>query len=344
MLRILVVDDEPMIRKGLTALVQKSGLSEFHIRTAANGEAALELIREETPDILFTDIRMPVTDGLALSRAVQASGLDIDIVVISGFNDFEYARQCMALGVKDYLLKPVVKNALHEVLEKLIAARKQRAGAHVSAATLEQWSERLEQAVWNLRQKEIAEWMQGWRAYCLERSLNAVSMRELLSDLMEMLIIKLNNRGVHSFEATVPLVVHEDPELALASFEEHIQLLLDALKQKRKGRVKDPMEEAKKYIETHLSREISLEEVADQLGLNASYFSQLFKQMTGETFVQYRIRKRMDKAKKLLEQPHYKIIDISYEVGYADHPHFTKTFKKFTGLSPSEYRDKLGIK
>jgi two-component system response regulator YesN len=149
---------------------------------------------------------------------------------------------------------------------------------------------------------------------------------------------------VHSFEAVVPLVVHEDPLIAFSSFEEHIHMLLDSLKQKRKGRAKDPMEEAKKYIETHLSREIPLEEVADQLGLNASYFSQLFKQMTGETFVQYRIRKRMDKAKKLLEQPHYRIIDISYEVGYADHPHFTKTFKKYTGLSPSEYRDKLGIK
>jgi two-component system response regulator YesN len=169
-------------------------------------------------------------------------------------------------------------------------------------------------------------------------------MRELLSDLMELLVIKLNNRGVHSFEAVVPLVVHEDPLIAFSSFEEHIHMLLDSLKQKRKGRAKDPMEEAKKYIETHLSREIPLEEVADQLGLNASYFSQLFKQMTGETFVQYRIRKRMDKAKKLLELPHYRIIDISYEVGYADHPHFTKTFKKYTGLSPSEYRDKLGIK
>ena len=104
---------------------------------------------------------------------------------------------------------------------------------------------------------------------------------------------------------------------------------------KRKGKLKDPVEEAKQYIETHLAEEVSLEEVAGRIGLNASYFSQLFKQSTQETFVQYRTRRRMEKAKKLLAQPHYRITDISGEVGYADHPHFTKTFKKHTGLLPS---------
>lgn len=344
MLRVLIVDDEPMIRKGLTALVQKSGLADFQIRSAENGEAALERIREETPDILFTDIRMPVMDGLALSRAVQTSGMDIDIVVISGYNDFEYARQCMALGVKDYLLKPVAKSALQDVLSKVIAGRRQKAEAHVSAATLEQWAERFEQAVWNLRPNDIAELMEQWRAYCRDRMLNAVGLRGLLADLLELIVVKLNNRGAHTFAAGEPLVAHEDPAAAFGAFEERVRLLADTLRHKRKGRTKDPVEEAKKYIEVHLSREIPLEEVADLLGLNPSYFSQLFKQTTGETFVQYRIRRRMEKAKKLLEQPHYRITDISYEVGYADHPHFTKTFKKFTGLSPSEYRDRLGIK
>lgn len=106
----------------------------------------------------------------------------------------------------------------------------------------------------------------------------------------------------------------------------------------KSGKLKDPLEEAKGYIEKNLSEEVTLEMVAGILGLNPSYFSQMFKKRTGETFVQYRIRQRMEKAKRLLEQPSCRITEISYEVGYSDHPHFTKTFKKYTGVSPSEYR------
>ncbi|MNF97535.1 HTH-type transcriptional activator Btr [compost metagenome] len=120
--------------------------------------------------------------------------------------------------------------------------------------------------------------------------------------------------------------------------------MLQDLKSKRKGKQKDPVEEAKQYMEKHLAEEVSLEEVAEFIGLNPSYFSQLFKQNTQETFVQYRTRRRMEKAKKLLQQPHWRITDISGEVGYADHPHFTKTFKKYEGCLPSEYRQRMGIR
>ncbi|WP_231571430.1 helix-turn-helix domain-containing protein [Gordoniibacillus kamchatkensis] len=104
------------------------------------------------------------------------------------------------------------------------------------------------------------------------------------------------------------------------------------------------MEEAKAYIDSHLSVEVTLKEVADMVGITPTYFSTLFKKMTGDTFVGYRIHKRMDKARELLSLPHMRTVDIAAEVGYDDYPHFTKTFKKIFGLTPSDYRAKLGIK
>jgi two-component system, response regulator YesN len=343
MFRVLIVDDEPMIRKGLMTLVQQYKPAELIIHTAENGESALKQIREEAPDILLTDIRMPKMDGLELSRSIHGSCFDIDIVIISGYSDFEYARQCMAVGVKEYLLKPVVKKSLYDVLQKVIEGRKNKVQSHVSAATLADWAERMEQAIWSLRMEELEALTAEWRAYCHNRSYSPNDLYKLQTDLLELLTKKLNSRGPHSFQEIGPLKALQEPAAAHDRFDEQLLKMAEELKRKRKGKAKDPVEVAKLYIEAHLSGEIPLEEVADLLGLNPSYFSQLFKQQTRETFVQYRIRRRMEKAKQLLEQPYYRITDISYEVGYADHPHFTKTFKKYTGCSPSEYRQKLGI-
>lgn len=100
---------------------------------------------------------------------------------------------------------------------------------------------------------------------------------------------------------------------------------------------------AKKFILENLESDVSLEKVAKKLGLNPSYFSQLFKQETSETFVRFRMRARMERAKELLLQSDIRIIDIPSRIGSNDHPHFTKTFKKYTGCSPSEYRAKMGV-
>ncbi len=119
--------------------------------------------------------------------------------------------------------------------------------------------------------------------------------------------------------------------------------MIEMIEQKRKGNEIDPIEMAKNYICHHIDQDISLDEVAHKLGLNPSYFSQLFKKETGETFVKYRIRLRMERAKELLLQKDVKVIDIPFLIGLNDHPHFTKTFKKYTGQTPSSFRRKMGV-
>jgi two-component system response regulator YesN len=131
---------------------------------------------------------------------------------------------------------------------------------------------------------------------------------------------------------------------AVDKFEVQFRHIANALLTARSGNYKDPMEEAKAYIDSRLSQEISLEQVALMVGLTPTYFSALFKKTNNETFVHYRIHKRMEKAKELLAVPHIRIVDVAAEVGYEDYPHFTKTFKKMTGVTPSEYRNGLGIK
>lgn len=95
MYRILVVDDEPMIRMGLAKLITQTDPAMIQAETAGNGMEALEAIQTARPDFIFTDIKMPKMDGLELSKQLYETYGDITVVVISGYGDFEYAQKCM---------------------------------------------------------------------------------------------------------------------------------------------------------------------------------------------------------------------------------------------------------
>ncbi len=101
---------------------------------------------------------------------------------------------------------------------------------------------------------------------------------------------------------------------------------------------RDVVEEAKKYMNKNFNRNISLNEISERFFINPYYFSQLFKKKTGETYQNYLIRLRVDRAKKLLEETDLKIYEICELVGYADINHFNKIFERVIGVKPGEYK------
>ncbi len=116
MIKIFLVEDEIIIRRGIKNSIdwEKEGY-EFS-GEASDGELALPMIKKRHPDILITDIKMPFMDGLELSRLVKKVLPDIKILILSGYNEFEYAKQAIKIGVTDYLLKPISSERLLEVL------------------------------------------------------------------------------------------------------------------------------------------------------------------------------------------------------------------------------------
>ena len=120
---ILVVDDESFVAENLKLKLKRLDYPDIEYRVTACSSAyqALEEIKHQKFDIIFTDIRMPFMDGLALSELVSREFPEIKIVIISGYDDFEYARQAISIGVDRYLLKPITKKALLDVLEELKA-------------------------------------------------------------------------------------------------------------------------------------------------------------------------------------------------------------------------------
>lgn len=100
------------------------------------------------------------------------------------------------------------------------------------------------------------------------------------------------------------------------------------------------MTEAKAFLDRNLYRDLSVEETATHVGLSTSYFSLLFKQTFGETFIEYVTRQRMERAKAMLANTLKSIAQIAKEVGYAERRYFTKVFMKYTGENPTDYRSK----
>ncbi len=117
MYKVLLVDDEPLCIEGLRMIVDWTAMG-FELCGACNdGEAAIDSIKELSPQIVITDIRMPVMDGLALIQ--QAQGLAENkplFIILSGYGEFEYAKKAMELGIKHYILKPIIKDDIVEVL------------------------------------------------------------------------------------------------------------------------------------------------------------------------------------------------------------------------------------
>ena len=120
MYRILVVDDEKMERECIRFLIEESGL-DLEISEAGDGREAMDVLRRmQGADILFTDVQMPLMDGLELIREAEAEFPDMKIIIFSSYADFEYARTALTLGVVNYILKPVVPQELEKSLRELI--------------------------------------------------------------------------------------------------------------------------------------------------------------------------------------------------------------------------------
>ncbi|MDQ6417852.1 response regulator [Paenibacillus sp. LHD-117] len=119
MYTVIIVDDEKFVRKGLIKMLDWESSGFQVIDEAEDGEDALILLREKKPDLVLTDIRMPVLDGLELIHAAFEEKMETEFIIISGYNDFRYARQAMRYGVLDYVLKPVDQAEIKQALEKI---------------------------------------------------------------------------------------------------------------------------------------------------------------------------------------------------------------------------------
>ncbi|SKA98087.1 two-component system, response regulator YesN [Caloramator quimbayensis] len=532
MCKVVVADDEIKVCQLICNLIDWKAIGMEIVGVANNGIEALELIKRFEPDIVITDIRMPGYDGLELIKYGKEIKENIDFIIISGYSHFEYAKTAIKYGVIDYLLKPIKKDELLEILNKIREKNRQKSekisneniGFNLQKdlkklrslffvekllnndkkkkeVTLEQYNqnyyfkfqpgifqifiikldyeneEQFENSLKIIKDKivsilnkmlkhecfEMEIYFNNSRGYCLlnYEEANKKIIRKLLKNCLDEIIIQKNIYGGIKFTIGIGMTVKDINELEnsmiaaeaaieqrliegtdkiieniqfqsycndnsliidftnniektieildlngaikvcelfkdklfknanlsgyeffnfikeafniflivlkkyqldstileqinesfynrlelcssasqlFLHFERHIKESFEIVIKNKEQEDIRPIRISKQFINENYMKPITLKEVSDYVGFNDSYFSYLFKKENGITFLDYLSEVRMNKAKELLKNTDLSVAEICERVGYNDLKYFVKSFKKFTGIKPSEYR------
>jgi two-component system response regulator YesN len=119
MIKIFLAEDEVVVRNGIKHLIAWPDYGFEFAGEAPDGEIAWTMIQAIRPDVLITDVRMPFMDGLTLSRLVRKELPKAHILILSGYDDFQYAQEALNIGIEQYLLKPITRERLMAVLEEI---------------------------------------------------------------------------------------------------------------------------------------------------------------------------------------------------------------------------------
>ncbi|MGL1892275.1 MAG: response regulator [Spirochaetaceae bacterium] len=340
-MNILIVDDEPKIRKGLRHVVDWFEHGIKIIGSASNGSEALEIIKnpDNKVDLVITDIEMPIMDGIQLSKEIKNSYPGIKIIILSGYDNFEYAKKAMIYGVTDYLLKPVDED---ELLNTVLKLRKQIEDKNFSYP--EGFVKKIIDDIESFKSKEINDNIEELYLYFKKERYTLKQIKGSLNLMFLNIENKMLPEGV-SYKDISNNDEFQTNNLSSSSPEESMTLFLKCLiiiaEHKSSSKSLTIINQIKKYIRENLGSEISLNSVASEFLLNPSYLSQLFKKHYKGGFLTYIIDLKMEKAKKLLKDKNLKISEISEIIGYTDVKYFSKLFKNKIGIRPSEYRENL---
>ena len=239
MLRVMIVEDEDMIRKGLVFTIDWLSMDCVVVAEASNGQEGYERILEYKPDVVIAGICMPFMDG----------------ILLTSYAEFDYARRAIEARVCEYLLKPVDEEKLAQIMKKL--------GEEITSVRQVEYA--MEQAELEGGNLNLEYYMK------LDRSENG-----------------------------------------------YVSKLLEA-------------------IRTRYGEKLSIESISEEMGVSASYLSRKFKEITGQTFLDFLNKYRVQQAITLLNTKEYRISEISEAVGFSDYKHFCSVFKKYTLKSPTKF-------
>lgn len=286
MYKIVIIDDEPMIIKGLTTLVPWFEIGCEVVGIAENGLDGLAKVKELQPDIVISDIQMPKLSGLEMIRSITQARINVKCILLTGYRQFEYAKEAIDLGVLKYLLKPTnleeIKAAVVEMTQLIDEEQSREESINQLKQRLQELENNQEDSEGPLSDGPLSE------GNPFESS--------------------VNNETSEANHSTKFLV-----RKAIAFMKENYMLKLD------------------------------LQSVADHLYISTWYVCKLFKQELDSSFIELLNEIRIQEAKRLLTESNLKIYEICEAVGYNDNPYFTKTFKKYAGMTPNHYRNSQGI-
>ncbi|MFJ7729624.1 response regulator [Neobacillus sp. NPDC097160] len=342
MYRVMLVDDEYMIHLSLKKLILSMENKFLAAGSAEDGKEALQLLDSVSPHIVITDICMPEMDGLEFIKSAKEKFPSIIFIILSGFSDFEYAQKAIRYGVTDFLLKPIVPEQFIKTFDQIYTKLKEDERAFSQqndwVLTLETYKKQLAEHIWNANETEASNLIES--IFNHYQTKQQIPLSQFLENIL-FFLDKAMKKRMQNLSVKVPDHFHwsNKIEISLNQLKTIIDQMIKTIQSSRNLGSRQNILKAVQYMEEHFPYEnLSLQDVSNFIGVSDAYFSRTFKEEMGIGFIKYLIDLRMKKAKELLGHTKIKTYEVAFHVGYSDYPHFSKTFKKTFGLTPSDYR------
>jgi two-component system response regulator YesN len=334
---VLIAEDEVWIRSAIVMMVEKLGPQFRVVGETGNGEEAWEFIGKHWPSILITDIMMPRKDGLWIAEKIYERQLPMTTIIASGYDNFQYAKQAMRYGISEYLLKPINEEELFGALSRSVQRLESLSDVRDMIGRIQEFMDSLpdqaqQHLLWDM--EEIV------RRTLRLKSVNPDVRRSLLATFSAKLGELL--QGIDAEFQPIPLPEAEEKEM-LRHFHSLLEKWIMIFPQFSGNDMNSAVRRICEYIDRHPSHNLPLAEAAEMVHLSVSHFSVLFKKFSGQTYLNYVNQTRIEKAKEYLRIPELKVYEAAERAGFATLPYFNRIFKKAVGLTPVEYRKRLGI-
>lgn len=335
--RAVLVDDEIWVRRDLELLLGQ--YPQYTLAGSfADGREALEFLRGNPCDVVFTDLRMGRMGGRQLIAACAAEHIDVYMVIISAYSDFDAAREGIQYGVLDYLLKPVTRADFARLLERI--DERMRSSPHKKT------DEELKSAIgeaypacrvlcFRAQEGEIRAGLAAAERFGEDYALS------LLEKTEEGFAIALLGTQLGELPALSGLRAEIGVSTAQRDFSPFPQMLAEAMQSARcafRYAASDLVSSLQSHIALCYAQPLTLDALAAKFFLSKTYMCSAFRGECGMTLVSFITKVRMRMAALMLLESRMSVQEIASSVGYADSAYFSRTFKKAHGLSPEAYR------
>ncbi|WOC32487.1 MULTISPECIES: response regulator transcription factor [Caproicibacterium] len=348
-MKAIVVDDDEVVLQGLHTVIPWEALGFGKVISAKNGEEAYRKAVAENPDIIITDIRMPIMDGLALACKVHQTMNGVSMIIMSAYEDFQYARSAMQYGVSDYILKPIDLDKIDQLVRRLKQLRDAKCAR--SSVMRNLYNGDLKTRIFtDLKEGRLGDIEALLKQQAFGESAQAEDLKGLCLKLVEFLFsyyrgIGLNLDAVCGSQTEVIeriMELHSAQEICSVTYRVFCDVFACVSKEKVDHEAVLASAARQMMEREYSNSSFSLQYVADKLGITPSRLSVLFRKSFGVNFSTSLAHIRMAKAQELLKDFSLKIDDVGSLVGYADSHYFAKAFKRVVNLTPSEYRNVSG--
>lgn len=349
MYRVIIADDEALIRAGLFCRNDWKAMGFEVVAMLEGGEDVLQFLEKQRADVLLTDICMYQVSGLQVASIVREKYPWMKVVLLSGYREFEYAKEAMHCGVYEYLLKPIDYDKLREVFAgiKIELDRAQYEKQLLHSFGEEEYNQVLSMTRM-MTEAVLGEGGEVWVAYAHLKPMMRNAPQEIrqivIKRLLEVMQEKLCQKDAalaEKFAEELKNLDHSEDSDMSQSLSALLGRLNDELVSRNlilKKSGDDCIRKACNYISNHLSEDFTYKDVADYIHLSPRHFIRKFRSEMGETFTEYVLRVRMEGAMRLLDERKLLPDDIGQAVGYHDDKYFQKIFKQYTGSTIREYQ------